>query len=88
MMTYIITIGTLLFNKNIPISTTILMAIFSISSNVSTFVYLRKLRKDKCECSSEYIRDIYYYYYFVVVVMNCVLLSLFALLFLTATIYK
>jgi hypothetical protein len=83
LLNYIITFGLLVFGTS-PISTSILITIYNVSSAISIFSYLGHLKKTAIKCSEDIKREVYYYYYLLTVILQFVLISMYILLVLSS----
>lgn len=81
-MNYVLIFGAI-FVSPIPNSTAVMASIMSTVFGVLTFMYLYKLKRDKCKCSKDMIREIYYYYYFIVFLLYGMLVSMLILIILS-----
>lgn len=72
---YIIIFGTLI-SDSIPQATKILIVLSDITFTIYTFLFLYRLKNEKCKCSDHIIRDVYYYYYLLTVILILLLVSL------------
>uniref|UniRef100_A0A6C0CUI7 Vitamin K epoxide reductase domain-containing protein n=1 Tax=viral metagenome TaxID=1070528 RepID=A0A6C0CUI7_9ZZZZ len=72
---YIIIFGKL-FTKSVPPVTIVLISLSDIVFTIYTFIFLYRLKTEKCKCSDSTVRDVYYYYYLLVVILIALLISL------------
>lgn len=72
---YIIIFGKL-FTKSTPPVTLVLIALSDIAFTIYTFIFLYRLKNEKCKCSDSMVRDVYYYYYLLIIILIALLVSL------------
>jgi hypothetical protein len=84
---YIVIFG-FLYLGNVPKITTVLISIYNVVMAVTTFIYLRRLKHNKCKCSDHFIRDVYYYYYFITFLIQLVLISMLIMIFIAKFSYR
>ena len=69
-----------IITDTIPPFTKILIVMSDILFSIYIFVYLYRLKGEKCKCSDGIVRDVYYYYYLINMIIVALLVSLFVLL--------
>lgn len=79
LVNFVIIFGSII-TENIPPFTKLVIMISDIIFSVYTFIYLYRLKSEKCKCSDSIVRDVYYYYYFINFIILALLISLFVLL--------
>lgn len=75
LLNYIIIIGNLV-SSSIPPVTRVFIILSDIVFSIYAFIYLYRLKVEKCKCSDSIIRDVYYYYYALTVFLLISLLTL------------
>ena len=75
---YFIIFG-VLFTDSIPPVTRVLIAFADLTFTLYTFIFLYRLKNEKCKCSNSIIRDVYYYYYLLNFILVGLLLALIVL---------
>jgi hypothetical protein len=75
LLNYFIIIGNLVFGS-IPPATRVFIMISDIAFVIYTFIYLYRLKVEKCKCSESIIREVYYYYYALTIFLLFSLLTL------------
>lgn len=75
LLNYFIIIGNLVYGS-IPPVTRVFIMISDIAFVIYTFIYLYRLKVEKCKCSESIIREVYYYYYALTIFLLFSLLTL------------
>lgn len=79
---YLITIGE---NINIPYGIKLFLILFDIFFISNTYIYITKLKNEKCECSSDIVREITLIY---IIINGClILLSISIFIFVYSSLY-
>ena len=75
LINYIIILGTL-FTESIPPVTRVFIALSDLVFTIYAFIFLYRLKNEKCKCSDDIIRDVYYYYYLLTFILTLLFLAL------------
>ena len=75
-LNYILIFGSVMYEGKVPLVTSIMVMIYNIVSTINIFIYLYKLKNEKCKCSESLVRDVYYYYYYLNFVLIMLLLTM------------
>lgn len=65
---FIVLFGLLFFDNPTTVTRLFIFG-YSMLSVFYTFIYLYKLKNEKCKCSDGLVRDIYYYYYLLKIIL-------------------
>lgn len=84
-LNFILIVGSYLTQSKMPKILSVFYGIYSLFMLLNTFMYLHKLKTEKCECSKHLIREVYYYYYLIRLLLLLLLLALMATMILFVT---
>jgi len=88
LLNFILIIGSYLTQSKMPKVLSVLYGTYGLFMLINTFLYLHKLKTEKCECSKHLIRDVYYYFYMIRLLLIILMLALMiSLLLFVTTVY-
>jgi hypothetical protein len=82
LLNFFLIVGAYLTQSRMPSVIRILYGTYSMAMLVNTFIYLHKLKTEKCKCADHLIRDVMYYYYMIKILIIILAVTLLLLLVL------